>query len=133
MHEFGNAVFWHDADNKISDNDARAGILEAAEIVGRRYINEQVTGVLRNKTYSSILKTIARKLPVGTTFTRSEILRELQEKERKNLDNFLQKTKGLEIIVEGEMRAEYKFVNSLYHLFVWLLYLYKEKNDVIWT
>jgi hypothetical protein len=126
MHEVGDAVFWHDTDNKITENDARAGIMEAAEIVGRRYINQQVTGVLRNRTYSSILKTIARKLPVGTTFTRGEILNKLQEKERKNLDNFLQKTKGFGIIVEGEMRAEYKFVNPLYHLFVWLLY--KEQN-----
>ncbi len=126
MHEIGDTVFWQDTDNKISEIDARAGIMEAARIAGRRYINEQVTGVLRNKTYSSIFRRIARKLPVGITFTRGEILKELEEKEQKNLDNFLRKTKGLGIIVEGQMRGEYKFVNPLYHLFVWLLY--KEKN-----
>jgi Cdc6-like AAA superfamily ATPase len=84
-----------------------------------RAIRQTISG--RNENFF-----IAGKLPVGTTFTRSEILSKLQEKERKNLDNFLQKTKGFGIIVEGEMRAEYKFVNPLYHLFVWLLY--KEKN-----
>jgi len=125
MHEVGDAVFWQDTDERIDGIDARRGIIEAAKIVGRKYIGPQVSNVFRNKVYSSILMRMGEKLPIGVTFKRQELLKDnAPEKEQKNLDNFLNKVKKLGIMEDAEIRGEYKFVNPLYHLFVW----YEAKN-----
>ncbi|OHB73190.1 MAG: hypothetical protein A2Z25_04315 [Planctomycetes bacterium RBG_16_55_9] len=125
MHEVGDAVFWQDSDGQIDPSDARIGITEAARNVGRKYIGTQVSNVLRNKTYSSILLRMGKKLPIGATFERQELLKEkASEKERKNLDNFLNKIKRLGIMKDAEVRGEYTFVNPLYHLYIW----YEAKN-----
>jgi len=112
MHEVGDAVFWQDSDGQIDLSDARQGITEAARNVGRKYIGTQVSNVLRNKTYSSILLRMGKKLPIGATFKRQELLKQkASEKERKNLE--------LGIMKDAEVRGEYTFVNPLYHLYVW--------------
>lgn len=120
MHEVGDAVFWRDSDNQIDKRDARQGIAEAAKIVGRKYIGSQIASVFRNKTYSSILMRMGKKLPIGTTFKRQELLKEnAPEREQKNLDNFLARIKKLGIIDDAETRGEYRFINPLYHLYLW--------------
>jgi len=120
MHEVGDAVFWRDSDNQIDKRDARQGIAEAAKIVGRKYIGSQIASVFRNKTYSSILMRMGKKLPIGATFKRQELLKEnAPEKEQKNLDNFLARIKKLGIIDDAETRGEYRFINPLYHLYLW--------------
>ena len=124
LHEVGHAVFWQDTDNHISEVDAKQGITEAARVVGKRYIDPQISKVLRSKTYSSILWRIGKKLPFGATFERQELLKEVPEKEQRNLDNFLGRIKKLGIIDETEARGGYRFVNPLYHLYVW----YEAKN-----
>jgi len=125
MHEVGDAVFWQDTDSRIDIVDAKLGIMEAAKIVGRKYIGTQISSVFRSKVYSSILMRIGEKLPIGATFKRQELLKEnAPEKEQKNLDNFLKKVKKLGIMGDAETRGEYKFVNPLYHLYMW----YEAKN-----
>jgi len=63
---------------------------------------------------------IGKKSPIGTKFTRQELLKDnAPEKEQKNLDNFLNKIKKLGIMEDAETRGEYKFVNPLYHLYLW--------------
>jgi hypothetical protein len=120
MHEVGDAVFWEDSDGQIDLSDARQGITEAARNVGRKYIGTQVSNVLRNKTYSSILLRVGKKLPIGATFKRQELLKQkASENERKNLDNFLNKVKRLGIMKDADARGEYTFVNPLYHLYIW--------------
>jgi len=119
MHEVGDAVFWQDTDNNIDIRDAQQGIMEAARTVGKKYIDPQISKVLRSKTYSSILWRIGKKLPLGTSFKRQELLKEVPEAEQKNLDNFLNRIKKLGIIDDAEVRGEYRFVNPLYHLYVW--------------
>jgi hypothetical protein len=127
MHEVGDAVFWHDSDGKIDFSDAREGITEAARVIGRKYIGTQVASVFRNKIYSSILLRIGEKLPIGATFKRQELLKEnAPEKEQKNLDNFLNKIKKLGIMQDANVRGEYRFVNPLYHLYLW----YEAKNRI---
>ena len=127
MHEVGDAVFWQDSDGQIDLSDARQGITEAARNVGRKYIGAQVSNVLRNKTYSSILLRMGKKLPIGATFKRQELLKQnASEKERKNLDNFLNKIKKLGIMKDADVRGEYTFVNPLYHLYIW----YEAKNRI---
>ena len=119
LHEVGDAVFWQDTDNYIDKADARQGIMKAAENVGRKYIGAQVSSVLRSRTYSFILRLIGKKLPIGATFTRQAILKEVPAKEQKSLDNFLIRIKKLGIIDDTEARGEYRFANPLYHLYVW--------------
>lgn len=119
MHEIGDAVFWQNEDNRISGNDALLGIMEAAQSVGRKYIDHQVSKLLRSKTYGSILSTIHKKAPVGGMFNRQQILESLPSTERKNLDNFLQRGRRLGIIQMMETRGEYKFVNPLHQLYTW--------------
>ncbi|RKY11662.1 MAG: hypothetical protein DRP65_03585 [Planctomycetota bacterium] len=117
MHEVGDAVFWQDKDNRIDINDAGRGISEAAQIVGKKYIDPKISKVLRNKTYASILSKVDTVL-WGETFERQEIMKQLPEKEQDSLDNFLRRARGLGIIELSGSRGEYKFANPLYHLYM---------------
>jgi len=120
LHEIGEAVFWEDTDNHISQKDARNGILQAADRFGTKYIDPQIRKVLKSETYSSILWHIGKKMPLGTTFRRQEIRKEVPENQRKNLDNFLSRIKKLGMVRDTEVRGEYRFVNPLYHLYLFL-------------
>jgi len=119
MYEVGDAVFWQDTDGHVDESDAMQGIMEAAGIIGKKYIDPKIANVLRSKTYSSILWRIGGKLPLGATFQRGELLKEVPQTEQKNLDNFLSRMKKLGIVEDGEARGEYRFVNPLYHLYLW--------------
>ena len=119
MHEVGDAIFWLDTDNRIDEKDAISGILEAAEVVGKKYLDPQVYRALRSETYRSILRRIG-KLPLGKSFRRQDILEKVPEREQRTFDNFIQRTKRLGIISETEVRGEYRFINQLYHLYVLL-------------
>jgi len=124
MHEVGDAVFWHDTDSRITERDAKQGIMEAAQIIGKKYIDPEISKVLKSKTYASILWRIGKKLPLGATFQRQDLLKEASETQQRSLDNFLRRIKKLGIIDDTESRGEYRFVNPLYHLHVW----YEAKN-----
>jgi len=120
LHEVGDAVFWQDEDNRIDIEDATFGISEAAKNVGKKYIGQQVEKVFKSKVYSSILLKMGGKRPIGTTFKRQDLLKEnATEIERNNLDNFLSKVKNIGIMKDADLRGEYKFVNPLYHLYLW--------------
>lgn len=127
MHEVGDAIFWTDTDGHIDENDARGGLLEAAENVGKKYLDPQVYKAIGSETYRSILRKIGR-LPLGTKFQRKEILAKMTDEERRTFDNFLQRIKKLGIISETEIRGEYRFVNQPYHLYVMLEAFKSEKE-----
>lgn len=117
MHELGDAIFWLDKDNHIDIDDAIGGLIEAANIIGKKYLDPQVYQVLKSETYSSILIKIG-KLTLGKRFQRKNILENASKKESKTFDNFLFKLKTLGIINKTENRGEYKFANMLYHLYI---------------
>jgi len=117
MHEVGDAVFWQDKDNYIDGGDALGGILEAAQIVGKKYVGPQISSLLKNKKYASILCEIDW-IELGGTFARKDIFKWAPEKEQNNLDNFLRRSRELGIIEAAVTRGEYKFVNPLYHLYM---------------
>jgi hypothetical protein len=119
MHEVGDAVFWQDKDSHIDEQDALSGIEQAAQDVGRKYIEPQVSKLFKNKMYASILRKIHNKAPLGGTFDRQKILEALPSSERKNLDNFLQRSRKLGIIEAWQSHGEYKFVNPLHQLYAW--------------
>lgn len=130
MHEVGDAIFWLNKDNDVDYDDAMSGIWQAAENIGRKYLDVQVYRALRSETYRSILRRIG-KMPLGTSFRRKEVLEKLPEKERKGFDNFLQRIKKFGIIEETEMRGEYRFINQLYHLYVMLEAFIAEKEKKV--
>ncbi len=117
MHEVGDAAFWLDTDDSIDEKDARGGIIQAAESVGRRYLDPQVYRALRSETYRSILRTLG-SLPLGRSFRREDILQKMPTRQQKGFDNFLQRIKRIGLIAPTEVRGEYRFVNQLYHLYV---------------
>jgi len=119
MHEIGDAVFWKDEDKRISVKDALSGTIEAAQVVGRKYIDPKVSKLLRSRTYTSILRTIYKRAPMGGMFNRQQILESLPSNEKNNLDNFLQRGRKLGIIRMMDARGEYKFVNPLHKLYAW--------------
>ena len=121
MHEMGEAVFWLDEDKIISEEDAFKGILNAADSIGRKYLEPKVYRAIRSERYRSILRKLAsEKIIIG--FRKKEIEARLNEKERKVFDNFLRKMREQGVIVADIERGRgfYKFVNLLYAVYIWM-------------
>lgn len=117
LHEVGDAVYWEDSDNSINKDDAIKGIFHAAENVGRKYLDQQVYQTLRSETYRSILRRMG-KMPLEAEFKRKELVKEMNDSERRNFDNFRQRMEKLGVLTKGEVQGEYKFVNELFRLYV---------------
>lgn len=118
-HLIGDAAFWRDRTGRITLDDAAEAILECAEQVGKRYVDQQLYRSLRSEDYHAILRVIGRKGPAWT-FTKSEVARELDESQRKKLNNFLQRLKRLGAIRSGDHRGEYVFNSRMAAIYVWL-------------
>ncbi len=120
-HEIGDGV-WRTADRPvISAGDAIGGVLDAAEIIGRKLVEPQILQTVRSQRYRSILGKLADK-PFEHTFRRGELLERLDHDETKVLDNFLGRMRKLGAIVpDGEAgRGGYRFVNHLHQLYFWI-------------
>lgn len=117
-HEIGDAVFRVDDDGVIDENDATKGISQAAEIVGRKYLEPQVYQAIRSLRYRKILRVLASD-PNNLFFQRAKIMQQLEPNERKAFDNFLRRMQNLGIIVpdpEGG-RGAYRFRNALHFFY----------------
>ena len=122
MHEIGDAVFWNDEDGKISEDDAITGIFDAADRIGKKYLDPKVYRAIRSPRYRSILRKIGEEPMPISYFKKKEIESKLNAGERKVFNNFLRKMRELGIIVpdiEGG-RGAYKFVNKLNQVYIWL-------------
>lgn len=119
MHIVGDAAFWIDKDGKISQSDALAAVLAAAEDVGRKFVDQQVLKALRSKDYRSILAKLA-KTPFALSFTKSQIAEGLTDTERGKFNNFLQKMKRLGVLRAGDEMGEYVFNSRLVRLYILL-------------
>jgi len=117
MHEVGDAVFSSNADDRVDLRDAKAGVLQAADAVGRKYLDPQVYRALRSDKYRSILRRLGRT-PLGAQFSRHEALRSIPSSQQKSFDSFLRRTRELGIICPAETRGRYRFANQLYQLYV---------------
>lgn len=117
-HEIGDAVFRADDDGVVDERDVYAGIANAAEIVGRRYLEEAVYQAIRSPRYRKILQVIASD-PNNFAFRRADILQRLAANERQVFDNFLQRMRRLGVIVPDEEggRGAYRFRNSLHFVY----------------
>jgi AAA+ ATPase superfamily predicted ATPase len=129
LHEVGDAVFWADSDNRITKNDALGGIIEAADIVGKKYLDRQVYRAIRSDRYRSILQKIV-KPDLTMRFVRKEIANRLTEYEKRVLDNFLGRMKDLGVVRSGEHAGEYVFANNLFRLYMALESVSKQNRVV---
>jgi AAA+ ATPase superfamily predicted ATPase len=121
MHELGDAVFKADTDNHIDRKDAVAGIFRAAEVIGVKYVEPQITAAIRSEKYQGILKKLARE-PFEHRFIRKDIVSQLTATEAKVFDNFLRRMEGLGAIRKDKERGpgSYEFTSEIHHLFFWL-------------
>ena len=124
-HEIGDAVWQIAEDNTITTFDCFMGIVDAADSIGKRFIEKDVIQALQSKKYLSILGKIADKIVdkhVGDiTFSKKDLrsLETLTPKEKKALDNFLIRMKRLGGIVSvktGE-RGIYRFPTNMHAIY----------------
>jgi len=120
MHIVGDCAYWADKDGVIDEDDAVAAVRDAADEVGKKFVDQQVYKALRSDKYRSILGKVASKLPVQREFTRAEMIMDLPDAERKVFDNFLRKMSDLNVIRKGEGQGEYEFVLVLTKVYIWL-------------
>lgn len=116
-HEIGDAVWRIAAGRSIKAAEARQGVLEAAEIIGKKLLEPQVLRAIRSQRYRSILRKLAPTL--GPSFRRADLLKALSAEEKKVCDNFLNRMRKLNVIIpdlEGGPGA-YRFVNQLHALY----------------
>jgi hypothetical protein len=118
-HEIGDAVWRAAANTTITGGDAWVGIINAAEVVGRKLLEPQVFQALRSERYRSILRKMADR-PMELRFRRKDLIAKLTADERKVMDNFLRRMKALGAIVSDEQPGSYRFLNQLHSLYFWM-------------
>ena len=116
-HELGDSV-WRVAKTLEIDEDAVIdGIIDAAEIIGRKLLDQQVFNAIRSEKYRSILRKMMRGGPVHH-FRRSDVIKDLTKEEVRTFDNFLQRMKKLGALIQDpDVRGGYQFPNRLYSLY----------------
>lgn len=120
MHLVGDAAYWIDRDGIVDDEDASRSVREAADEVGRKYVDQQVYGALHSKDYLSILSKIGKLDPDSLSFKKADAVAGLTETEKKKFNNFLQKMKSLKVLRSGEVKGEYVFNVRMVRLYIWL-------------
>lgn len=119
-HEIGEAAL-READNKnITSSIAGTAIINAAEIIGRKYLRRQVLDATRGKKYRSILHKVAKAVKFGTLmFERTQIKELLTKEEAETIDNFLLRMRRVGVIerVDG-LPGTYRFVSHILHLYI---------------
>jgi len=123
MHIIGDNIYWIDQDKFVDFNDAREGILLAAEEIGRRFVDVQVLKAIHSEDYKSILSKIVQKRK--KSFSKKEIEENLSSREKEKLHNFLQRMKKLNAIRSLE-RGYYEFINPMIPLYLYLTNIKKK-------
>jgi hypothetical protein len=119
-HEIGDAVWSTARAPAIAGNEVRAGIIRAAEIVGRKLLEPQIFQAIQSDRYRAILRKMADS-PQRLRFQRGELAARLAEDERRVLDNFLRRMRTLGALeVDTEARGGYRFPNRLHALYFWM-------------
>ncbi|MBI5560958.1 MAG: ATP-binding protein [Deltaproteobacteria bacterium] len=114
MHIIGDAVFWVNKDDVVAGDDAIMGIRDAAEEVGKKFVDQQVYKALRSKDYHSILEKLWKVVDFDSpSFQKNTLEEGLSETEKRKSNNFLQRMKELNVLKSGDVRGEYVFTNRL--------------------
>jgi DNA-binding HxlR family transcriptional regulator len=117
-HEIGDATFRINLDRKIDKADALSGVVAAADIVGRKYLQPKVFEAIRSKNYRTILRKISHDFD-GQSFSRAKLMKKFTGAESKVLDNFLRKMMELGVIEreKEEGPGAYRFCSVLHQLY----------------
>ncbi len=129
MHEIGDAVYLRSGSTEIGTIDAAGGIVDAAERIGKKYLDPKVYRTIRSERYRSILRKLGKH--TDDCFKKTDIERLLNEQEQRVFHNFLRKMTGLGIIVGDEEggRGAYRYVNKIYPIYISLeSELFREKH-----
>lgn len=121
MQEIGDSVFWKSSGSAVRKQDAMSGLVLAAENVGTKYLDPAFYRAVRSTRYRSIVRKMIPAVS-PSEFTRSEVMRRLDENESRVFDNLLRRLRELGI-VEQDLeagRGAYRFVNELYPLYMFL-------------
>ncbi|MBN1509111.1 MAG: AAA family ATPase [Sedimentisphaerales bacterium] len=120
-HEIGDAVWRAASGRTIGVDEVTDGILNAAEVVGRKLLEPQVFQALRSDRYRSIVRKMADR-PTGLQFRRKDLIAKLTADEKKVMDNFLRRMKELGAIVSDDQsgRGAYRFQNQLHALYFYM-------------
>ncbi|MBL8148783.1 MAG: ATP-binding protein [Blastocatellia bacterium] len=118
MHEIGDATFNADSNSEIDAKDAMTGVINATEIIGRKYIETNILDEIRSDKYKKILKMLTEK-PFEYRFFRKQMNENLTNEEKKVTDNFLRKMEKLGVIkkITDAPVGTYQFTNQIYYLF----------------
>lgn len=121
MQEIGDSVFWSASDTVIREEDARDGLIMAAQSVGTKYLDPVFYQTVRSARYRSIVRKIAGE-SIVPQFTRKEVRSRLDEDELKVFDNLLKRLGKLGIVERDvdEGPGAYRFVNALYPVYMYM-------------
>lgn len=115
-HEIGAAVWRNAATTRFTDAEVSRGMAEAADFVGRKFLERQMLHAIRSERYRSILRRIADEKPFG--FRRADLMKRLPGREQRVLDAFLRRMKKLGALVEDpESPGGYRFPSLLYPVY----------------
>jgi hypothetical protein len=117
MHIIGDEAFWSTKSQVIDTSDASTAIINAAGVVGRKFIDQQVIKALQSKDYQSIIRKVGEST-IGESFRKEEIEGLLTTDEKKKLNNFLQRMKRLKVLISGDIKGEYIFRDRLTWLYI---------------
>src|SRR3989338_395556 len=117
MHIVGDNILWLNNDSLVDKDDAIAGIVAAAEEIGKKFVDQQVYNALRSSDYRSILTKLAKE-DFDLSFRKGNIEKGLSDSERKKFHNFLQRMKKLGLFKSGDEKGEYIFTNRLARLYI---------------
>ncbi len=121
MHHIGDSIYWQNNDNVVSKDDALLGVLNAADDIGKKYVDQQVYSELHSKDYRSILQKIGKYFAENKTqgsLKTSEIKEILNESEKKKFNNFLRKMKDLKVLLQEPIKGEYRFSSRMVQLYI---------------
>ena len=121
MQEIGDAVFWESSHDLVRKDDARRGVVRAAQSVGTKYLDPVFYRTVRSGRY----RPIVRKMMEGSPhyqFTRGEVRSRIDADELKVFDNLLRRLRELGIVEQDvdEGPGAYRFVNGLYPVYMYM-------------
>ena len=121
MQEIGEATFWANLDDVVTQLDAVSGIRGAAVNVGQKYLDPNIYRAIRSDRYRAIIRKMAGD-SIQPTFTRQQIVSRLNDEEFRVFDNLLRRLRKLDVVEidhEGG-RGAYKYTNQIYPVYMWM-------------
>jgi hypothetical protein len=115
LQEIGDATFKAASTDRVTVSHALGGAVDAAIIVGDKYLDRNILQAMRSEKYQSILTKLAREWQ-KEEFTRKEVSAILTDSEVKAFDNFVRKMKQLNVI-DSPTQGTYRFRHRLHRLY----------------